>query len=126
MVFDTQIVLHLHEPQWLSADKVIENQEQFLSKSKYSEEAAQAGDFILPTSFRTTELLKFPMYFCLDSPSSLKDSFSASENRVGQRYFLIVILEIQKGMELHGYINDLSSSCHLLFLSGGWVTLKPS
>lgn len=119
MVFDTQIVLHLHEPQWLSADKVIENQEQFLSKSKYSEEAAQAGDFILPTSFRTTELLKFPMYFCFDSPSSLKDSFSASENRVGQRYFLIVILEIQKGMELHGYINDLSSSCHLLFLSGG-------
>lgn len=125
MVFDTQIVLHLHEPQWLSADKVIENQGQFLSKSKYSEEAAPAGDFILPTSFRTTESLKFPTSFCFDSPSSLKDSFSASENQVGQRYFLTVILELQKGMELHGYINDLSSSCHL-FLSGGWVTLKPS
>ena len=79
MGFDTQIALHLREPRWLSADEVIENQGQFLSESKSYEEAAQAGDFILPTSFRTTELLKFPISFCFDSPSSLKDSFSASQ-----------------------------------------------
>lgn len=118
MVFDTLIVLHLRKPWWLSVDKVIENQGQFLSKSKYYEEVAQAGDFILPTSFRTTELLKFPISFCFDSPSSLKDSFSASQKlyQVRQRYFLTVISELQKGMELHGYTNDLSSSCHLLSL----------
>jgi len=63
---DTQVVVHLREPRWLSTDKVTENPGQFTSQSKHCEEAARAEDFILPASFNTAELLKFPVSFYFD------------------------------------------------------------
>lgn len=53
MVVHAQVVLHLREPRWLSAGKAVETQGRLISKSTYYEAAARAGDFILPTSFRT-------------------------------------------------------------------------
>lgn len=45
VVFALQVV-HLHEPQWLSASKEAENQRGFVSSSKCCEAAPEAGDFI--------------------------------------------------------------------------------